>query len=144
MPISRNCRARSETKLRWPHGTEYLLARACKDHDCADNNTVLLYSAAQGVVYGKANRQRRSTLIGVAARGGQRIGSFVAGRMAAESITNGAISDAKCSQAYLKFSDDEGAEHVLSHFVCIGSCSKATDFIISRAAKFQDSCVVEV
>jgi Inhibitor of vertebrate lysozyme (Ivy) len=64
MPISRNCRARSETKLRWPHGTEYLLARACKDHDCADNNTVLLYSAAQGVVYGKANRQRRSILIG--------------------------------------------------------------------------------
>ena len=141
MPISRNGRARSETKLNWPHGTEYLLASACKDHD---NNTVLLYSAAQGVVYGKANRQRRSTLIGAAARGGQRIGSFVAGRTAAESITNGAISDAKCSQAYLKFSDDEGAEHVLSHFVCIGSCSKATDFIISRAAKFQDSCVVEV
>ena len=107
MPISRNCRARSETKLNWPHGTEYLLARACKDHDCADNNTVLLYSAAQGVVYGKANRQRRSTLIGAAARGGQRIGSFVAGRMAAESITNGAISDAKSSQAYLKFSDDD-------------------------------------
>jgi hypothetical protein len=105
MPISRNCRARSKTKLRWPHGTEYLLARACKDHDCADNNTVLLYSAAQGVVYGKANRQRRSTLIGAAARGGQRIGSFVAGRMAAESITNGAISDAKSSQAYLKLSD---------------------------------------
>lgn len=64
MPISRNCRARSETKLNWPHGTEYLLARACKDHDCADNNTVLLYSAAQGVVYGKVYRQRRSTLIG--------------------------------------------------------------------------------
>ena len=59
MPISRNCRARSG-----PHGTEYLLARACKDHDCADNNTVLLYSAAQGVVYGKVYRQRRSTLIG--------------------------------------------------------------------------------
>ena len=59
MPISRNCRARSG-----PHGTEYLLARACKDHDCADNNTVLLYSAVQGVVYGKVYRQRRSTLIG--------------------------------------------------------------------------------
>jgi hypothetical protein len=29
-----------------------------------DNNTVLLYSAAQGVVYGKVYRQRRSTLIG--------------------------------------------------------------------------------
>jgi len=57
MPISRNGRARSETKLNWPHGTEYLLASACKDHDCADNNTVLLYSAAQGVVYGKVYRQ---------------------------------------------------------------------------------------
>jgi hypothetical protein len=63
--------------------------------------------------------------------------------MAAESITNGAISDAKSSQAYLKFSDDDRRRHVLSHFVCIGS-SKATDFIISRAAKFQDSSVVEV
>ena len=61
MPISRNGRARSETKLRWPHGTEYLLASACKDHD---NNTVLLYSATQGVVYGKVYRQRRSILIG--------------------------------------------------------------------------------
>ena len=45
-------------------GTEYLLAGACKDHDCADNNIALLYSAAQGVVYGKVYRQRRSTLIG--------------------------------------------------------------------------------
>lgn len=45
-------------------GTEYLLAGACKDHDCADNNIALLYSAAQGVVYGKVYRQRRATLIG--------------------------------------------------------------------------------
>ena len=45
-------------------GTDYLLASACKDHDCADNNTVLLYSSAQGVVYGKVYRQRGSTLIG--------------------------------------------------------------------------------
>lgn len=45
-------------------GTEYLLAGACKDHDCADNNIALLYSAAQGVVYGKVYHQRRSTLIG--------------------------------------------------------------------------------
>ena len=45
-------------------GTEYVLASACKNHDCADNNTVLLYSAAQGVVYGKIVQQRRATLIG--------------------------------------------------------------------------------
>lgn len=127
-----------------PHGTEYLLASACKDHDCADNNTVLLYSAAQGVVYGKVYRQRRSTLIGAPPpRGGQRIGSFVAGRMAAESITNGAISYAKSSQAYLKFSDDD-RRRACPEPPRLGSCSKATDFNISRAAKFHDSCVVEV
>jgi hypothetical protein len=45
-------------------GTDYILASACKNHDCADNNTVLLYSAAQGVVYGKVMQRRRSTLIG--------------------------------------------------------------------------------
>ena len=45
-------------------GTEYLLASACKAHDCGDNNTVLLYSAAQGVVYGKVVQQRRASLIG--------------------------------------------------------------------------------
>lgn len=45
-------------------GTEYVLASACKNHDCGDNNTVLLYSAAQGVVYGKIVQQRRATLIG--------------------------------------------------------------------------------
>jgi hypothetical protein len=45
-------------------GTEYVLASACKNHDCADNNTVLLYSAAQGVVYGKIVQQRRAKLIG--------------------------------------------------------------------------------
>ena len=64
MPISRNCPARSETKLNWPHGTEYCSGAPSKDHDRADNNTVLLYSAAQGVVYGKVYRQRSSTLIG--------------------------------------------------------------------------------
>jgi hypothetical protein len=107
MPSARNCRARSDTKLNWPHGTEYLLASACKDHDCADNNAVaLLGGAGSGVQESlspaQSNFDRRA-----AARGGQRIGSFVASRMAAESITNGAISDAKSSQAYLKFSDDD-------------------------------------
>jgi inhibitor of lysozyme (Ivy) len=45
-------------------GTDYLFASACKNHDCADNNTVLLYSAAQGIVYGKIVQQRRAALIG--------------------------------------------------------------------------------
>jgi len=45
-------------------GTEYLFASACKNHDCGDNNTVLLYSAVQGVVYGKILQQRRTSLIG--------------------------------------------------------------------------------
>jgi hypothetical protein len=144
MPISRNCRARSETKLNWPHGTEYLLALLRRSRLRRQQHSVaLLGGAGRGVRESlspaQINFDRRT-----AAGGGQRIGSFVAGRMAAESITNGAISDAKSSQAYLKFSDDDRRRHVLSHFVCIGSCSKATDFIISRAAKFQDSSVVEV
>ena len=45
-------------------GTEYVLASSCKNHDCGDNNTVLLYSAAQGVVYGKIFERGRSMLIG--------------------------------------------------------------------------------
>jgi hypothetical protein len=45
-------------------GAEYIFASACKNHDCGDNNTVLLYSTAQGVVYGKIVQQRRATLIG--------------------------------------------------------------------------------
>ena len=45
-------------------GSEYVLASACKNHDCAENNTVLLYSAARGVVYGKIYERGESTLIG--------------------------------------------------------------------------------
>ena len=45
-------------------GTEYVLASACKNHDCGENNTVLLYSAAQGAVYGKIFESGKSTLIG--------------------------------------------------------------------------------
>lgn len=44
--------------------TEFILASACKNHDCADYNTVLLYSAAENVVYGKVFQRGRSTLIG--------------------------------------------------------------------------------
>jgi len=90
---------------------------------------VLLCSAAQGVVYGKVYRQRRSTLIGAPPPAvASELDRLWQAEMAAESITNGAISDAKSSQAYLKFSDDDRRRHVLSHFVCIGSCSKAIDF----------------
>jgi hypothetical protein len=45
-------------------GAEYQLVSVCKPHDCAENNMVLLYGAAQGVVYGKVNLAGRSTLIG--------------------------------------------------------------------------------
>jgi hypothetical protein len=45
-------------------GTEMRLASVCKPHDCADNNTVLLYDAAQPAVYGKVYQAGRSTLLG--------------------------------------------------------------------------------
>jgi hypothetical protein len=41
-----------------------VLLSACKNHDCADYNTVQLYSAAQDVVYGKVYQRGSSTLIG--------------------------------------------------------------------------------
>ena len=45
-------------------GSEYVFAKSCKNHDCGDNNVVLLYSAAQGKVYGKVFDRRRASLIG--------------------------------------------------------------------------------
>lgn len=45
-------------------GTDYLLLAVCKPRDCGDNSTVLLYSAAQGVVYGQIHERGRNTLIG--------------------------------------------------------------------------------
>ncbi len=45
-------------------GNEYVFAKSCKNHDCGDNNVVLLYSAAQGKVYGKVFDRRRASLIG--------------------------------------------------------------------------------
>ena len=53
-----------ENKLVRVAGTEYILASACKNHDCFDNSTVLLYSAAQGVVHGKIYQRGKFTLIG--------------------------------------------------------------------------------
>ncbi|MBK9471583.1 MAG: hypothetical protein IPO18_04775 [bacterium] len=43
---------------------EYVLASACKNHDCAENNLVLLYSAQQDLVYGLVYRNGASTLLG--------------------------------------------------------------------------------
>ena len=45
-------------------GTEYVLVSSCKNHDCADNNTVVLYSTVQGMVYGKIYERGKTTLIG--------------------------------------------------------------------------------
>ena len=45
-------------------GREYQLASVCKNHDCADNNMVLLYAAASQTVYAKVFQRGRSTLIG--------------------------------------------------------------------------------
>ncbi len=45
-------------------GTEYVRAYACMNHDCYDNNTVLLYSATLNVVYGKIYQHGKTTLIG--------------------------------------------------------------------------------
>jgi hypothetical protein len=45
-------------------GKEYVRAYCCKNHDCYDYNTVLLYSADQNLVYGKVYQRGKSTLIG--------------------------------------------------------------------------------
>lgn len=45
-------------------GMDYVLLSACKNRDCAENNAVLLYSAAQDIVYGKVYQRGKSTLVG--------------------------------------------------------------------------------
>jgi len=45
-------------------GAEMQLAAVCKPHDCGENNSVLLYDAAQAAVYGKVYQAGRSTLLG--------------------------------------------------------------------------------
>ncbi len=45
-------------------GADYVLLSVCKNHDCAENNLVLLYSGARDLVYGKVYQRGRSTLIG--------------------------------------------------------------------------------
>ena len=54
----------SENKRVTHAGSQYILAYTCKNHDCFDNNTLLLYSQAQDVVYGKVYQRGKSTLIG--------------------------------------------------------------------------------
>ena len=45
-------------------GNEFTLAAACKPHDCADHNTVLLWTPKPGVLHGLVFQRGRSTLIG--------------------------------------------------------------------------------
>lgn len=54
----------AQNRLVTVDGEDYLLASACKNHDCAEHNVVLLYSAAQGLMYGMIYQSGRSTLIG--------------------------------------------------------------------------------
>jgi len=44
--------------------SDYVMLYTCKNHDCYDNNVVLLWSGAQNVVYGNVYRKGQSTLIG--------------------------------------------------------------------------------
>jgi hypothetical protein len=43
---------------------DYVMLYTCKNHDCYDNNVVLLWSGVQNVVYGKVYQGGKSTLIG--------------------------------------------------------------------------------
>jgi hypothetical protein len=54
----------SENKPVKVAGADYVLVSTCKNHDCAENNVVLLYSGSQDVVYGKVYQRGKSTLIG--------------------------------------------------------------------------------
>ncbi|HPU53874.1 MAG TPA: Ivy family c-type lysozyme inhibitor [Burkholderiaceae bacterium] len=45
-------------------GETFQVATPCKPHDCADNNLLLLYSPAKGLVYGHLHQQGRATLLG--------------------------------------------------------------------------------
>lgn len=45
-------------------GADYFLVSVCKNKDCENYSTVLLYSQAQDLVYGKVHQKGKSTLIG--------------------------------------------------------------------------------
>jgi hypothetical protein len=46
-------------------GVDYTVGAFCKPHDCADNNAVLLYDAAQGRVYGLVHQNGREQSFGL-------------------------------------------------------------------------------
>jgi hypothetical protein len=43
---------------------DYVMLYTCENHDCYENNVVLLWSGVQNVVYGKVYQKGKSTLIG--------------------------------------------------------------------------------
>ncbi len=45
-------------------GVDYVLKGVCKAHDCGDNNMVMVYSPAQGTLYGKASIATRPAFFG--------------------------------------------------------------------------------
>ena len=45
-------------------GNDYQLVSVCKNHDCYDNNMVVLYAAASQTVYGKVLQRGRPVLVG--------------------------------------------------------------------------------
>ena len=45
-------------------GTDYYLVSSCKNHDCFDNNMVLLYAAPTSTIYAKVYQRGRSTIVG--------------------------------------------------------------------------------
>ncbi len=45
-------------------GHTWQVATPCKPHDCADNNLLLLYAPATGMVHAKLYEKGRSTLLG--------------------------------------------------------------------------------
>jgi hypothetical protein len=53
-----------QNKLVTVLGTPYILAGACKNHDCHDNSVALLYSADQGVLFGQVFQRGKTTVIG--------------------------------------------------------------------------------
>lgn len=45
-------------------GERYVMNSFCKNHDCADNSAVILYSPEKKLVYGTVYEKGRTTLIG--------------------------------------------------------------------------------
>jgi hypothetical protein len=54
----------SENRAMKVAGEDYVMLYTCKNHDCYDNNVVLLWSGVKDVVYGRIYQRGKSTLIG--------------------------------------------------------------------------------